>query len=522
MLTQNSFIFISLAISGLLLAAGLRGRRSALQPRCAKCGYSLAGQPPGSMRCSECGADLAPHHAVVVSPRARRPRLIALGAAIFSVVAVILGMRTARWLDRVDWQAKKPAAWLAYSAQSSDENASTAALAELIRRAEQGALDDERLRSLAQRGLAMQRDPQATWNPCWGSFVQHAARRDLLTTPERQSYLKQAVELAMCPLPPPGGYVAPGAGFDARTGAEREAEQRRLGQVAEPLRVPRHDRVDVEFIVRSQRPGDEMRLVVEARLLHAAIGSWTSLSLPAERSTTVSYSYRMRYADRPRTRRAISLPVIVEPGEHPLRTKWEIRVRFEDDPPESALSMELDFVEPLIVEEPREGSLPIVTDAESSETLRRAMRIEAIGFRTHVFRRSPDRVTVIYLRTHAGSHQRLKEEEVLAPFNGSLDYTVSTAGRELARTDTHLPGGWSFVLVEDDSIASLDVRVEASETGRSAFVGMGWNIEGTVPPPVWMGPPFTIAGIPVRWYETIDEAPLTEEERESIRFHEPR
>ena len=111
---------------------------------------------------------------------------------------------------------------------------------------------------------------------------------------------------------------------------------------------------------------------------------------------------------------------------------------------------------------------------------------------------------------------------MLAPFNGSLDYTVTTAGRELARTDTHLPGGWSFVLVADDSIASLDGRVEASETGRSAFVGMGWNIEGTVPPPVWMGPPFTIAGIPVRWYETIDEAPLTEEERESIRFHEPR
>lgn len=522
MLTSNAAIFFALAAGGLLLAAGLRGRRIALRPCCRKCGYSLAGQPPGSMRCPECGADLTSHHAVLVGPRVRRPRLTALGAAILGVVAIILGMRTVRWLERTDWQAKKPAAWLVYSARSSDQIASTAALAELVRRAEQGSLDESRLRSLAERGLALQTDSDAAWNPRWGTLIGHANRKGMLTAEERESYLTRAIELAMCPQPPRGGFQGSILNIDERTAAEREAEQRRLGQATDPLRVPQYECIDVEFIVRSMRPGDGMRLVVDARLLHAAIGSWTSPALPTEKAQAVPYASHARYANPPRASRMISLPVVVDPGEHELRTRWDVRIRLADDPPESALALELNLAAPLIVEEPAEGALPIITDAESSETLRRAMRIEAFGFRTHAFRRSPDRVAVIYLRTHAGSHQRLKEEDVLAPYNGTLDYTVSSAGRELARTGTHLPGGWSFVLVDDDSIASLDLRVRPSESGRSGFVGTGWNIEGTVQPPIWMGPPFTIAGIPVNWYDTIDEAPLTEEDRESIRWHEPR
>jgi len=86
----------------------------------------------------------------------------------------------------------------------------------------------------------------------------------------------------------------------------------------------------------------------------------------------------------------------------------------------------------------------------------------------------------------------------------------------------HVVGGRSPLEVSDDSIASLDVRVRPSEGGRSAFVGGGWNIEGAVPPPIWMGPPFTIKGIPVEWYDAIDDAPLTDDQKESIRFHEPR
>jgi len=459
---------------------------------------------------------------VIVSPRERRPRLVALGSVLLVVVAVTIGARTVWWLERIDWQAKKPVMWLTYSAGTSDAAASDAALDELIRRAEQQALSDETLRGLAQRGLDLQADPDAEWSPRWGTLIGRAHDRQLLSAQQRTAFLERAVEYAMILLPPRGGYSTPGLSYAQRTAADREQEQRRLGQVAEPLRAPRYECIDVEFAVRSARPGHEVRLIVEARPLHLTIGPWTCLSLPAEGFTTVTYAYRVRRANPPRTRRVLTLPVIVEPGEHELRTKWEVRVRFEDDPPESALALQLHLTAPLIVEDPVEGAVPIVTDEESTRVLRAAFEVQAVGIRSHQFPDRTEPVSVIHLSFDTGPHQRLRPDEPLAPFNGALSITLSSGGRELSRFGPHLPSGTWMFIVPDESIASLDLLARHSQSGRSVFVGEGLGFGGTKPQPIWMGPSFEIKDIPVQWCDTVSDAPLTDEQRAIFRLPGPR
>lgn len=514
MITAPVLMLVVLALSGLTIAMALRGRPVLEHRRCSSCEYDLSGSDPLVMRCPECGADLSPYRAVVIHSRVVRRRLLACGIVVFAGVAVVFGVRTVQWFDRVDWPALKPQAWLVYRAASSDADTATAALDELIRRAERSALDNDRLRALGERGLERQADVKIDWEPRWGIFIERAIRAELLSAAQRDSYVQRSLGYSMALQRPRTSEMGldPGVAENARL-------QRR--STSEPLHVKRFECFDIEFVATSLRAGKTSRIAIEARPLSATVGDWQCPDLPAERARLLVFSNRSTQTPWIRVERMLWLPAVVEPDEYSVKMRWEVRARLEDDPPDASVVTTMQFEQSVVVEPPDERTVPIVTDAASTQVLKGAFHVDAFGFRRYTLHRRQETVTIIYVRFDSGPSQRLKHEDPLAPFNGALDIEVRGSGELLYHGGSSLPGAWIPVVVDDDQITTIDLLVHYSQDGRSVFVGEGPGFGGQFPQPIWMGPPFEVNNIPVTWFDDINHAPLTGDELESLRFAEP-
>ncbi|MCC6908352.1 MAG: hypothetical protein IT430_10460 [Phycisphaerales bacterium] len=516
MISEAQFILGGAAASGLLIAAAMRGGRTPGRKWCARCLYSLDGAAVDSLHCPECGSGLGAYEAVACRRRAAQPRLLGLGLAVFALTAITLGVRLVQRFDRINWTAHKPVAWLAFRAGSARTTVAESALKELIRRADSGGVSDADLTELARRGLAHQEDAAAPWQPLWGTLVEEAIGRGLLTEDERRDYLRRCLEYSMALQHPRYSQS-----FSGGPQTDGEIEARRRSR--EPLAVAKYDLMDVEFIVSPERFAQGSRLALDVRCLSATIGDWACPDFPVQRASSSVVSSSI-FRSPVRARRMFWIPIAVAPGRYEVSLRWEVNVRLEDEPPETAVTEVLELHDAVVVSRPREGSVPIETDAAATEVLRSAFAASALGFRSYqLTQHRKDTVTIVYFRFDCGPHQRLKAEGPLAPFNGSIDVEISSRGEELRRVGADLPAGWVPFIVDDDQLKSVDVRVHYSRTGRSLIVGTGpgFGPPQQIPQPFWMGPPFDIPDVPITWFDTIEEVDLSEDELESIQRVEP-
>lgn len=90
-------------IGGVLIGAGLAGRRVGWSPRCRACGFDVRGVPEEAGICPECGADLRARRGVQFGVRSRRWGMAAVGAVLVlaGIVSTLAGVpyRIMAWRD---------------------------------------------------------------------------------------------------------------------------------------------------------------------------------------------------------------------------------------------------------------------------------------------------------------------------------------------------------------------------------------------------------------------------------------
>ncbi|MBL9141917.1 MAG: zinc ribbon domain-containing protein [Phycisphaerae bacterium] len=72
-------------VGGVMIGAGLAGRRAGWAPRCSACNFDVRAVPEGAAQCPECGASLAHKKAIRYGLRARRWGLASCGAAVLAL-----------------------------------------------------------------------------------------------------------------------------------------------------------------------------------------------------------------------------------------------------------------------------------------------------------------------------------------------------------------------------------------------------------------------------------------------------
>src|SRR5687767_8607470 len=118
-------------------------------PLCRRCGYDLSGLPLGTAACPECGADLREPHALTTAARLRRRACAKVAIGCGLLVAAFACVHVARG---VDWQRVKPVWMLVREGRDADTH--RAALAELIRRLDEGRLSGAEAGRVADEALA--------------------------------------------------------------------------------------------------------------------------------------------------------------------------------------------------------------------------------------------------------------------------------------------------------------------------------------------------------------------------------
>lgn len=128
---------LAFVLGAVLFVAGYWPRRRGESPYCRRCGYSLIGLE--SLRCPECGTELA-DHAVVRGERIRRPWAFRPGILLMMAGILLLSIHFTGALSRIDWYQYRPATWLVRDL--ADTGRQARAMAELNRRRQAGTLGE--------------------------------------------------------------------------------------------------------------------------------------------------------------------------------------------------------------------------------------------------------------------------------------------------------------------------------------------------------------------------------------------
>lgn len=240
-------MILPLLLTGLcgavLLAVGLRGRRTDDHPLCRRCGFDLVGLPDESRRvCTECGASLARWRAVRIGNRVRLRHATTLAATLLVPSLAVGGFLG--WLEfrDTDVQAYKPVWLLARESVSWDDKTRDWAVAELLKRHHAGRLSPAQAESLTDRGLDYQAEHKRVWTPGWGDFLEAVLAPN---DSRRGRYMSQGVAFDL-ELPPlvrleDRAWVTvvsrPRLGATARFHI-RLRRTLRLGAGQEPIEVP--------------------------------------------------------------------------------------------------------------------------------------------------------------------------------------------------------------------------------------------------------------------------------------------
>lgn len=274
----------------LLLVLGLRGRRIDDHPVCRRCRFDLVGALPGAGVCPECGSDLGRRRAVRHGQRRRRRELIAAGAvALVLAPGALVGGYAAAWARWTPYRVL-PTTWLVAMVDPDSPSTGAAALRELARRAERGALSPETSAKLVDLALERQERHDLPWSAAWGEPLGAAFAGGALSAEQVERYVRAA-------MTPSLAIRSPAAAGEDQWPLGFEISGARVGtrSYAHPGIVARLQRVEVGGTALDLTGRGPMTGLV---YLHAGV--------------TSSVSHH--------------LPLTAEPGTHRVRAEWLIEM----------------------------------------------------------------------------------------------------------------------------------------------------------------------------------------------------
>lgn len=286
----------SAALGAALLIAGLRGRRVDDRPICRKCRFDLSGlggageaEDVVPARCPECGRDLSEKLAVRFGHRRRRRGMVGVGSAALLIGVGVLGASAWSAAVGANFNAFKPVWMLALEARGLAPGRASAALSELVNRAEQDSLSESRLRSLAEQGLALQADEDRPWLPGWGSLIEQAWSAGAISDDLFKKYAQRI----------------------AREGLEM--------RVRDPVRVGDEWPIELKLGPARAADGSPFKLFVELKDV-------TVDGMRVEPISRSKAAFGMSEAGALTTRSIIN-PLDMAPGEKTVSATWRIEVR---------------------------------------------------------------------------------------------------------------------------------------------------------------------------------------------------
>jgi hypothetical protein len=186
-------------VGAVLLALGLRGRLIHAGPTCRRCGFDLSGVRAAG-KCPECGADLSASRAVRAGLRRVRPVVTMIGLLLL-IASVGSGIAYRASAGNVRLNAYKPAWLLSFEAQSNQTTRASAALDELLLRANANALPKGIVERLATEGLRQQADASAVWLPQWADLVIAARNAGAIDDERWGEFLRNGVRFELVARP---------------------------------------------------------------------------------------------------------------------------------------------------------------------------------------------------------------------------------------------------------------------------------------------------------------------------------
>lgn len=188
------FPLVVLTLPGVvLLIRGLRGELVNHHPTCRQCRFDLFGNPQAAS-CPECGAQLKHPRAIRMGVRQKRRGMII--AAVLLLLPVIGGGGTFGYFASrdFDWRKIKPVWWLTVEANRPPGPVSDAALDELVRRLNNGALSGGQVQAIIDNALAHQADANRTWQTQWGDIVEQTHTNGKLSDEDWRTYANNILD----------------------------------------------------------------------------------------------------------------------------------------------------------------------------------------------------------------------------------------------------------------------------------------------------------------------------------------
>lgn len=440
---------------------GRRWRRIDDHPWCRRCRFDLVGSWPAST-CPECGSDLSAKRAVAHGQRAAQP--VVFGAGVFILIlAMTIGIRAGyQRIAPIDWNSYKPAAWLVRDLHSTKGERVEAALAELVERDEAGDLAPHHRAALLDHVFESLVSQLQTTKVQWVPVVERAWLDDSLSEQRRLEF--------------------------ARTAASTQLDISR--------RQPIRRGGLLTFKIRLQPPfrGRTERMRIEAWPVEVALAEE---SFRLQRSvTSLGLSRGGGYGGGGS---GYAIPILAQPGEATLHTVWQIDCRLGDDK-QHVLSWRETLDESLMIEPAGPDAVTYLTDEQSTQHVREALRIDVAGLRNALHDGLGDVVGIVTM-----------EPQQWRPGLG-IDIMV---GDEVL-DQTGLAEGFGrrahfhFALPAGTEIESLDLMVFPSQVPD--IFGRG-DTGALNDKPVWFGDPFTLRA-PVQWFDDVDSPGLDDELRE--------
>lgn len=452
-------VAVCLVLAVVLFIRGWRGRFVGVN-WCRACRSDLP-QGAVSPACPQCGAPLDGDLAVGFGRRRRRP--IAIGLAMLFAWAglSIAADRMANLLGAVDWQAHKPTPLLMREARGANAGRAYAAIEELLKREDAGELSAVPTDSLV--GLVLEKVMATGWRTKqpWIPLVEQAWVEGRLSDEQALDFARHLVLLS---------YAMQG---------RREIRQGTFLRFslfpAAPIRLTDH------AIEVSTLPLD----------VSFAGGPVRAKFEPADRAMLIQPGSTSGGGGR------VLIPIVATPGVHTLRSTWQIDVQISGKP-QTAVSWIETFSQDITIEPPNSESVEILIDDESSEILRRSMRIDVVGVR--------------------GLHPETGADVIVgvfdcqpAPMQVRADFEVRL-GEECVQS------------VDRRTMLLLCVPLQDGEDGKPLRVIMrATPIEISDAPgrtrderPVWYGPDITIECGPVEWFDSITDERIAETIRKRI------
>lgn len=444
-----------------LVALGWRGRLLDNHPWCRKCRFDLFGLTQGVERCPECGAKLGRPRAVVLGRRRRKWVTLAAGALIFAAAASI---GVAKWWDQItsiewDWNAYKPDWWLVRNLKSVDADLAGQALRELVERDWSERLSAVHRASLIDHLFEQYVSELRSSRAPWGLSVAAAWRDGSLTRERQVAYARLVAQFS---LDVPGRPVAQNAYLPV----DLACDPGRGGQRPELMRL-------VARLVSIRLAGttyDVPSFVRHHRIRQDGHGGGGSGSL--------------------------EVPVLCPPGEYTLETVWRIECGLEEGVSPPVLVWEEPLSASITVTQPGPLSAAILTDSDTAERIRRAVKITAIGLRQA--QPGSDEIDVI------GLFDCAVPDILLA-----LSAQIQSGGENLGGTG--IRDGWAgpmlfhFRLPRGREIETLDFVLtpykDSNWPVRESQLVLDESEEPLDPRPHWFGPAIHIRNVPLVWFD---------------------